>query len=432
MLEYNTLVGVIRKYPQVQRMAKGGPKAARGKGKGPAYIYNKGQHNQSNQRLSPAELKLFKEFAKERQEEKEKEEKLKAKLDARKHASRMLNKFAKDNNLSYKDGDISSSDSSSDEGDSAESDASERHKKKKKKIKRRQLKDKQIQKRKAQEDKIKELEATVQELKEKQDSSQQERKPKKQARSEGGKTSTSLMTTSDQLKKAVAKQMQDGKLPAGFRLPYPAGAKLEFASPQELEQAIDTMVKAAIKKAKAAEQSVIVYDPAALQRALESDTPIQAKSGQGANSRESRRVSPREKQTRKQVTMDDDDLEKQLAKRSKGRIEPADDNTSTLQYNLDKVVGSASKTLESLEADAKLKMQYSKISSAHFKQEFQDIVAPQVDKLVKGILHRSKPQVQDIIKDLELNKYLEKGEKGTLREMLRVMLCAIRALPNKQ
>ena len=427
-------------------MTKGGGKGNRNNSRNRRPAYNNGSYSQ---RLSSYEMKIFKEFARERQREKEKEEKRKAKLDARKQANKMLSKFAERNDLTYRDGEVSSTDSDSDDGSSStDSDESEK-KKKKARARRKKLKEKKLAKRKAQEDRIRELEEENQKLKKKQASKQRTSKLEEQDQSEGNKTDTSIVTTANQLKKSVAKQMQDGKLPAGFKLPYPPGAKLEFAPPQDLEQAIDTMVKAAVKKAKKAAPSVIMYDPEALKKALESNTPIQAETGQETNSRESRRVSARARNTRRQVTIDDEDegedeededevegqaqkeMEKQLSKKSKGRIEGRDDKTSTLQYDLKKVIGNANKTLENLQTDAKLKMEHSKISTAHFKQEFREAVEPQVDTLTEGVLRRSKPQVQQAIKHLKLDKYLNKG-KGTLREMLNIMLCAIRALPSSK
>ena len=422
-------------------MAKGSGKGKRNNSGNGKPAYNNGSNSQ---RLSNYEMKIFKEFAEERRKEKEKEEKRKAKLEARRQTNIMLSKFAARNDLSYRDGDISSTDSDSDDGNnSTDSDASER-KRKKARAKNKRLKERKNAKRKAQEDRIRELEEENQELKRRHTSKHKQTRLDQQARSEDNKTTTSIVTTANQLKKSVAQQMQDGKLPAGFKLPYPPGAKLEFASPQDLEQAIDTMVKAAVKKAKKAEPSIIMYDPEALKKALESDTPIQAETGQGTSSKESRKVSSRARRTRRQVTIEEDDeddeddeeedhaqkkMEKQLSKKSKGRIEGRDNKSSTLHYDLKKVIGDANTTLENLQTDAKLKMTHSKISSAHFKQEFKEVVEPQVDKLVKGVLSRSKPQVKKAITDLKLDKYLDKG-KGTLRDMLKIMLCAIRALPH--
>ena len=389
-----------------------------------------GQNN--SQQLSYAELKLFKEFAKERQAEKEKERKRQAKLDARKHANKLLSKFAKNNNLTYKDREDSSSDSSEAES-STESDDESEKRKQKKRIQRRKLKDKQIAKRKAQEDRIRELEETVQELKKQKGSKQQEPRPKKQARSEV--TDTSIVTTTDQLKKAVAKQIQGGRLPAGFKLPYPAGAKLSFDTPEDLEEAIDTMVEAAIKKAKAAEPPVIQYDPKALREALATDTPIKTLGEQAATSKESGKSTAKERRSRRAVSFHDDDTEDipSLEVESDGRISDVDKRTSTLKYNLKQAIGTdAQETLENLKTDAKLRMQHSKISSAHFKQEFHKTVASQVEKLVKGSLQRSKPQVKEAIAELGLERYLEKEDKSTLRDMLQVILCAIRALPNRK
>ena len=168
---------------------------------------------------------------------------------------------------------------------------------------------------------------------------------------------------------------------------------------------------------------------------METDTPIKTVSEQAATSRESRKSTAKEKRSRRNVSFQDDEPEdtSQLEVESNGRIADVDKKTSTLKYNLRQAIGkNAKETLENLKSDAKLKMQHSEISSAHFTKEFQDTVASQAEKLVKGSLMRSKQQVKEVIEELGLGKYLEDEDKSTLRDMLKLMLCAIRALPNSK
>lgn len=408
-----------------QTKGKGNAKASQGKGNSRTYSAGKGPH------LSAEDIRLLKEYAKEQKDKADKERKQNERLAVKKRASKMISKFAAANNLQYKEGDYSSSDSD-DDTSSSRSDASESARKKKKRNKKlKEKKKRKIEEAAAQADKIKKLEAELEAMKK----SQRPHKKRDQEQSVN-LTSQSIITTTDQLKAQVQRGVskQHGKLPKGFKLPYQPGTKIKFDSPQELEEAIDLMVQAAIEKHKHQEKSVVQYNNSELKKALAQDTPVSFQDSSQAQKQESRRARRRPLAIQdKSEDHEESELEKKLCPQSNGRmlfIETVED-VPLVHYTMDNL--GVERTLDSLKHDAILKSRHDKITSKHFQQCFKDAIEPQAREMCKKPLSHSKDKVKALVKELKLEKYLEKDlSRSTLPELITTVLCAIRALPTLQ
>lgn len=415
--------GVICKFRQVQTMANDYPYTGAGRGRGRGRGSSSSARGRGNGRgrgpahkeqLSSHEVSMFKEWAAERSRERSKEEKRAEKLAHRKSSAKMVAKFAKLNNLKEIKYNLSDSSSSDDDSSSSEEETKEQSKKAKKRKKKKKERLKRArEKQEADEARIKYLE---EQLEKEKHNGVGGKKVKARESPRSTTTNKSIVTSAKGLaNKCKAAINKAGGNSSAFKLPYEDDVDIEFENFKDMSIAIDMMIETAMEKTKKQpekKKTTIKFDKKELSKTL---------SQQKGKTRRRLGTIPEEDDSMQDTASDDDSDESR-----KGN-----DSCSVLDYSLPAEAG-VDTLLGYLEKDATLRIKAKKVSSKNFNECYVKAVNGQMRALVKGPLSHAKQKVKALIKKLKLEKYTNKGiDKATVPEMVTIILCVIKALPDR-